>query len=57
MSLVAVDAGLRFSSQSAVLSLWTESDKIFVRVDKSEATEASLPNVATQTKWMSSCLN
>ena len=47
MSLVAVDAGLSFSSRSAALSLWTESDKIFVRVDKSEATEASLPNVAT----------
>ena len=39
VSLVAVDAGLSFSSRSAILSLWTESDKIFVRVGKSEATE------------------
>ena len=39
LSLVAVNAGLSFSSRSAVLSLWTESDKIFVRVGKSEATE------------------
>ena len=52
LSLVAVDAGLSISSRSAIrdilnaarelnakiLTLWSESDKIFVRVGKSEAT-------------------
>ena len=39
LSLVAVDAGLSISSRSAILTLWTETDKIFVRIGKSEATE------------------